>query len=40
LKAQGLSNEQAENVIATIRDYVLEKYPILEGAINNIFGEE
>jgi hypothetical protein len=40
LKSQGLSNEQAENVITTIRTYVVEKYPMLEGAVNNIFGED
>jgi hypothetical protein len=40
LKTQGLSNEQAESVISTIRNYVVEKYPMLEGAVNNIFGEE
>lgn len=40
LKTQGLSNEQAETVISTIRNYVVEKYPMLEGAVNNIFGEE
>ena len=40
LKSEGLSNEQAETVISTIRNYVVEKYPMLEGAVNNIFGEE
>ena len=39
LKADaGLTEEQAKKVIATIKNYVIEKYPMLEGAVNNVFG--
>jgi hypothetical protein len=40
LKAQaGLSDEQAKKVLDTIKDFVVEKYPMLQGAVNNIFGK-
>jgi hypothetical protein len=40
LKAQaGLSDEQAKKVVETIKDFVVEKYPMLQGAVNNIFGK-
>ena len=39
LKSQaGLSDEQANKVIETIKDFVVDKYPMLSGAVNNIFG--
>lgn len=39
LKAEaGLSDEQAKQAIATIKNYVVEKFPMLEGAVNNVFG--
>jgi hypothetical protein len=39
LKGQaGLSDEQAQKVIETIKDFVVEKYPMLSGAVNNMFG--
>jgi hypothetical protein len=39
LKAEaGLSDEQAEKAIATIKNFVVEKFPMLEGAVSNIFG--
>jgi len=39
LKSQaGLSDEQASKVIETIKDFVVDKYPMLSGAVNNIFG--
>ncbi|SHE75703.1 hypothetical protein [Flavisolibacter ginsengisoli] len=33
----GLSDEQAQKVIETIKDFVIEKYPMLSGAVNNVF---
>lgn len=40
LKAEaGLTEEQAKQAIATIKNFVIEKYPMLEGAVNNVFGE-
>ena len=39
LKGQaGLSEEQAQKVIDTIKNFVVEKYPMLSGAVNNMFG--
>lgn len=34
----GLNDEQAQKVIETIKTFVVEKFPMLEGAVNNIFG--
>ena len=34
----GLNDEQANKVIETIKDFVLEKYPMLSGAVNNVLG--
>ncbi len=40
LKAEaGLTDEQARQAIATLKNYVIEKFPMLEGAVNNIFGQ-
>lgn len=40
LKAEaGLTEEQAKQAINTIKNYVVEKFPMLEGAVNNIFGD-
>lgn len=40
LKSQaGLNDEQARKVIETIKDFVLEKYPMLSGAVNNMLGK-
>jgi len=40
LKSQaGLNDEQAGKVIETIKNFVVEKYPMLSGAVNNIFGK-
>jgi nitrogen regulatory protein PII len=33
----GLSDEQAQKVIETIKDFVIEKYPMLSGPVNNVF---
>ena len=39
LKAEaGLTEEQSQKAIETIANYVKEKFPMLEGAIDNIFG--
>ena len=39
LKAEaGLNDEQAKKAIATIKIYVVEKFPMLEGAVSNLFG--
>lgn len=38
LKAEaGLSDEQANKVIETIKNFVVDKYPMLSGAVNNLF---
>jgi hypothetical protein len=34
----GLSDEQAQKVLETIKGFVVEKYPMLQGAVSNIFG--
>jgi hypothetical protein len=34
----GLSDEQAKKAIETIKSYVVEKFPMLEGAVSNLFG--
>ena len=40
LKSQaGLSDEQAQKVMETIKDFVLEKYPMFSGAVNNMLGK-
>ncbi len=36
----GLSDDQANKVIETIKDFVVDKYPMLAGAVNNIFGDK
>ena len=39
LKAEaGLTDEQAKQAIATIKNFVIEKFQMLEGAVNNVFG--
>lgn len=41
LKLQaGLNDEQATKVIETIKNFVVDKYPMLSGAVNNIFGDK
>lgn len=40
LKAKAnLSDEQAQKVIETIKGFVVDKYPMLSGAVNNLFGK-
>ena len=36
----GLTDEQAKKAIETMKNFVVEKFPMLEGAVNNIFGGE
>ena len=36
----GLTDEQAKKAIATIKNYVVEKFPMLEGAVGNLFGQD
>ena len=36
----GLSDEQASKVVNTIKNFVIEKYPMLQGAVGNIFGNK
>ena len=36
----GLTADQATNAIVTIKDYVKEKFPMLEGAVENMFGQQ
>jgi len=39
LKAEaGLTDEQAKKAVETIKNYVVEKFPMLEGAIGSLFG--
>ena len=34
----GLTEEQAKKAIETIKTFVVEKFPMLEGAIGSLFG--
>ena len=34
----GLSDEQANKVIDTIKEFVVDKYPMLSGAVNSMLG--
>lgn len=36
----GLSADQAKGVLSTIAGYIKEKFPMVEGAIDNLFGSE
>ena len=36
----GLSDDQASKVVDTIKNFVVEKYPMLQGAVSNIFGNK
>jgi hypothetical protein len=41
LKAEaGLTDEQANKAIEAIKNYIVEKFPMLEGAVGNLFGQE
>lgn len=40
LKSQaGLSDEQARKTLETIRNFIVEKYPMLGGAVDGMFGK-
>jgi len=32
----GINNEQAEKVLETIKQYVIEKFPMMAGAVDNL----
>ena len=34
----GLTDEQAKKAIETIKNYVVDKFPMLEGAVGGLFG--
>jgi nucleoid DNA-binding protein len=34
----GLNDDQAKKAIETIKNFVVEKFPMLEGAVSNLFG--
>lgn len=34
----GLTDEQAKKSLETIRAYIIEKFPMLEGALDNLLG--
>jgi len=34
----GLTEEQAKKAIEAIKTYVVDKFPMLEGAVGNLFG--
>jgi hypothetical protein len=39
LKAEaGLTDEQATKALSAIKNYIVEKYPMLEGMMGNFFG--
>ena len=37
-KDAGLTEEQAKKAIETIKNFVVEKFPMLEGAVSGMFG--
>jgi hypothetical protein len=40
LKSQaGLTDEQAQKVLETLKNFVVEKYPMLQGAVSSMFGK-
>jgi hypothetical protein len=34
----GLTAEQAQKTLETIKNFVVEKYPMLQGAVGSMFG--
>ena len=36
----GLTDEQAKKAIESVKNFIVEKFPMLEGAVNNVFGGE
>jgi len=40
LKAEaGLTDDQATKALSTIKSYIIEKFPMLEGMVGNFFGD-
>jgi len=40
LKAEvNLNDEQAQKAIEAVKNYIIEKFPMLEGAVANLFGQ-
>jgi hypothetical protein len=40
LKAQaGLTDEQAQKVLETLKEFIVEKYPMLQGAVSSMLGK-
>ena len=37
-QSAGISEEQAAKALETIKDYVKENFPMLGGAVDNLFG--
>lgn len=35
-----LNDLQANQVVTTLKNFLVEKYPMLQGAVDNIFGEK
>ena len=35
----GLTDEQAKKAIMAVKEFVVEKFPMLEGAVGGLFGE-
>jgi nucleoid DNA-binding protein len=35
----GITDEQAKKAIEAIKNYVIEKFPMLEGAVGSLFGK-
>ncbi|MBK7882901.1 MAG: hypothetical protein IPJ81_03020 [Chitinophagaceae bacterium] len=35
----GITNEQATKTLETIKEYIKEKFPMLGGAVDNMFGQ-
>ena len=35
----GLTEEQAKKAVETIKNFVVEKFPMLEGMVGNLFGQ-
>lgn len=34
----GLTEEQAKKALETVKNFVVEKFPMLEGAVGSLFG--
>lgn len=38
VKETGVTPEQAQKTVTTIADYIKEKFPMIGGAVDNLFG--